>query len=383
MKNRFLFIGILGLFILILNFMTYGNGFAKVGPAYYNVDVYKQLIEENPDTEIAIEAYMCIGLKSSYHIYAEYEAAEEAYRFIVEHYPKSPYADDALWYLARLYEWNLEEFKEAISIYQEILNKYGKVCFEVNPAFHDKPGRDLSKEAIERKVDDLTTKVREIETVETKIREDASSKETIGLYFRIVDLYVDLGGLKRAVEILEDVTERFSSSNHVVSKAFFYLGNIYANDWIERISDPLGRYLFGVSSHYDVSRKTQLLRISLVKFKLVVDKYPKSEWAPKALFEMGRVYRQIGYKWVPDKKMTDHRIEIVGNYDEAIKVFKQLVSQYPESDLKGPALLQLGLSYKDSGKYPEAKRIFEEIARSYAGSEVASRALAEIDKIGK
>jgi TolA-binding protein len=126
-----------------------------------------------------------------------------------------------------------------------------------------------------------------------------------------------------------------------------------------------------------------LLHEALGYFKAVVDKYPQSEWAPVALFEMGLAYRGIGYKWVPYKGKSDRRMEVTGDFERAAEAFKSVVADYPQSGLRGPALLQLGICHVDLGRYQEAEEIFKEVARVYAGSELASKADSQLRRIGK
>ncbi|MGD8427836.1 MAG: tetratricopeptide repeat protein [Balneolaceae bacterium] len=91
-------------------------------------------------------------------------------------------------------------------------------------------------------------------------------------------------------------------------------------------------------------------------FLTLADKYPKSEWAPKALYARGRLY------------LSENK------YDSSTVAFEILKKRYPNDEMTRRIGTALGESYYQQGKYKEAIRAFQN-AMPYLDEELKSKAV--------
>ena len=95
----------------------------------------------------------------------------------------------------------------------------------------------------------------------------------------------------------------------------------------------------------------------------LIDRYPKSEYADNALYQLGITYQEI-------KQST-----------KANDAFRKLVSDYPNSDLVNDALLRLGLVAYNSGNMNGAINYYKQVFAHNPDKEEADAALAALREI--
>lgn len=91
-------------------------------------------------------------------------------------------------------------------------------------------------------------------------------------------------------------------------------------------------------------------------FLTLADKYPKSEWAPKALYARGRLY------------LSENK------YDSSTVAFEVLKKRYPNDKMTRRIGTALGESYYQQGKYKQAINAFQN-AMPYLEDELKSKAV--------
>ncbi|HKK44949.1 MAG TPA: tetratricopeptide repeat protein [Balneolaceae bacterium] len=91
-------------------------------------------------------------------------------------------------------------------------------------------------------------------------------------------------------------------------------------------------------------------------FMTLADKYPKSEWAPKALYARGRLYLSED------------------EYDSSTVAFEVLKKRYPNDEMTRRIGTALGESYYQQGKYKQAIKAFRN-AMPYLDKDLKSKAV--------
>ena len=61
--------------------------------------------------------------------YADFSAAQDAYRQIIERFPFGEWADDSQYYIARIYEIELGDLTQAKTEYEKLLSTYPTSAF--------------------------------------------------------------------------------------------------------------------------------------------------------------------------------------------------------------------------------------------------------------
>jgi len=108
-------------------------------------------------------------------------------------------------------------------------------------------------------------------------------------------------------------------------------------------------------------------------FENVHKKYPTSERAPQALYNVGRLHVEA---W---KKIGKQ-----GDVESAIRAFNQLVREYPKSSLADDALFEIGvLRKKPLGQLDRAETAFAYIVENYPYGDMADKAKAELASFGE
>lgn len=105
----------------------------------------------------------------------------------------------------------------------------------------------------------------------------------------------------------------------------------------------------------------------------VAKKHPSSDRAPQALFSAGRLHIEAWRKF---------RTE--GDVKEAIRIFNDLVRDYPQSTLADDALFLIGkLRHNPLKEDDRAKTAFAYIVENYPEGDMAAKAKAELKALGK
>ena len=95
----------------------------------------------------------------------------------------------------------------------------------------------------------------------------------------------------------------------------------------------------------------------------LVQKYPQSEYAPKALYEKAQAY------------------EAQGKNSQTQKAFEALMKAYPESAEARQGQLQLALLLNSMGKTTESRQQYESLVKNYPSSEEAKVAIDDLKRI--
>lgn len=92
------------------------------------------------------------------------------------------------------------------------------------------------------------------------------------------------------------------------------------------------------------------------EFQNIATRYPKSEYADNALFNVGECY------------LSEKR------YQDAIETYQQVMDKYPRGDKAPQALLKQGTAFQQIGDATAAKIIFERLVEKYPGTPAAQAA---------
>ncbi|MCK5807818.1 tetratricopeptide repeat protein, partial [bacterium] len=140
---------------------------------------------------------------------------------------------------------------------------------------------------------------------------------------------------------------------------------------------------------------------SIRYYKLVVEKFPNSKYAPDALFEMGEyffnnnnVFKAIpNYKTILDRHKTNKFFDFalykyawcmynVGEYGKSVKLFQKVVERAAKDgkkvDLKEDALKDMVAPYAEAGTVDDAERYFKNIVKNKKYYIMVLRKLAQI-----
>ncbi|MBU0701702.1 tetratricopeptide repeat protein [bacterium] len=149
------------------------------------------------------------------------------------------------------------------------------------------------------------------------------------------------------------------SSQPQLAKVYFEIGKIF--DTVKDYQNAVSFYQEGVSRFSNDNNATAyLLEIARIlanklkdenkaikSYESVVAAYPKSEQAPVALFELGRIF------------------EGLKRYEQVIEVYSKIVKEYPKSPMSPSALISTGNCYEKISDYEQAVAIYQRLYQEY------------------
>lgn len=107
-------------------------------------------------------------------------------------------------------------------------------------------------------------------------------------------------------------------------------------------------------------------------YQKLVDEFPESYEAPKAMFEMAKIYHSKGMK------SSDRNA-----LDKAVQYYRNVFDKYPSSNEAPKALFMIGfIQSNDLGNYDAAKATYTLFIQKYPAHEMRESAQKEIDNMG-
>lgn len=113
-------------------------------------------------------------------------------------------------------------------------------------------------------------------------------------------------------------------------------------------------YVMGLQKNYDGK---------ITRLEALVRDFPRSEYAPAALYEIGRSYI------------------MKENNDRAISTYNRLIQTYPNSAMARKGALEIGMVYNNQNKTDDAIKAYKSVIEKHYGSEEAYAALEALEAI--
>jgi TolA-binding protein len=121
-------------------------------------------------------------------------------------------------------------------------------------------------------------------------------------------------------------------------------------------------------------QKDQKVTEAINSYEQVFEKHPDSPLAPKALFEIGKLYQSRSVK----------DFNTVAALNKAIEYYGKIFNQYPNSEEAPKALFMKGfIQSNELQDFPAAKSSFTIFIQKYPKNEMIPSAKAELENMGK
>ncbi len=303
------------------------------GMCYHNLEYYRQGIEswENvlsryPNSDIAANAAYQIG--QTYFQALKYDQATAYFRLTVDEYPNSPIVSGALISLGNSY-YNGEDYRSAVRQFSKFMRLYEgdtlipQVKSLLSRAYYmlGQEDKDVMREFIERFKGDPNAALAQF-NFGIDSYDMGNYEEAIKEFKKVIIDFPETDYAEQAgINILKSYEEllNYGKLNEEAEQFLKYFPN--------SVRRPLALFYKGMGSFHlkDYKAASEV-------FKEIVDKYPESDYASAAQYNLSQAYNRIG---------------------ETEKATSELKSYASKGD-SFKAQISLGAAYQEKGDFKEA-----------------------------
>jgi len=319
--------------------------------------------------------------------------ALDYYRKIAGEYPNSEFAAEALFNMAEIYFYQMQ-YKEANQLYQKLLNDYFYTYY-ANIAISNIGNTYLASNEYDKAIEIFEENIKGLPLKDAVLRKQNVSDEAINSIFKIGKANFLKGDMNKARENLS-LFLKLSTNVLLKSEAYLLLGDTYYT-----IGDKQGA--IDSYSHVQASDTTNytksLVKLSNCYFELnnyteaintykILIKTPDSatpDIYSKYIISLIRSGNQKQANTEIDgfekkfKNETNYlasfnfeqgeRLRLTQNYNDAVKLFKKVQSNYKNSDYSDNAAYHEALTYITLNKQKESLEILTNFASNYPNSD--------------
>jgi TolA-binding protein len=282
------------------------SGF-KVGKIYFEtgmyekaIDGFKKFLSKYPLYELAPKAQYLIGISERKR--GNLRESNKELAKLEQLYPSSNLTFDARCIRGDNH-YDMQEYKNAEDKYRSALEVLGS-------PYPEKAIRPLSG-IIDSKLqgEGLASALSIAESYISRFRNEKLGQE---IKLKAGDVSYQAGDYRRAIKYYDGVSDPDISPQALYWKGCAYISNKKERDGIKT-------------------------------FLLVASRYPKSEYASRALFKVGSIYEELA------------------RLDEALPIFQKIVSNYPNALESQLSKLKIAVIYRKRGNLEEAERTLRTI----------------------
>lgn len=352
----------------------YYSGWSEFNAKQYDksIETLKQMLAAYPTDKYAPDAQFRIA--SAYFEKEEYQTAADIAQQVLDAYSNNPIIAQAEYLKASSLD-KLGRADDAIASYRNVRGLYNRMFDLLRGSFRE--GKNLDFESYRELFETSSLRVAEIFRKDGRFEE--AYKELIAVQeiaeerfykakvqMRIGDNYMEWKRYDDAWAAYDQVINLYADTPYPPN-AQYNKGEAryYAGKYAEARDD----YLAVIQNYPDVD--TELRALALYNagfasekledyakveelFNEVVEKYPRSEFAPVCLLRLG----QLKYK--------------NGQTEEAFAIYEKLADAYGSTKTGADALYGLGILYRSQGKLSEALAAFSKVTPEAGDTYVAA-----------
>lgn len=309
------------------------------------VKSYEDMVNRFPQSDYAPQALYQIGLLYEKEM-KEYREAIKYFEKCAIDYPTTSYAASSYYRIGQIYENNLNDFDGALMTYQRITKDFFKFQIAVD-------ARLRIQQIYETKTKEPH---KALEAYAELINNYPENKKMPEILMNLAKFHRERGDNENAIKTYEQMIEKFPKEKGAID-AFNEIAAIHeANRDYRTLADT---------------------------YKKMHEKYPNHEKDDQVLFKIAQIHevnlREYKKKRIEEK--TYFKLE-PKNLEESIKFYTQLVDTYPQSALAPTALMRIASILNDDlHRGVEAKLMYQAVVDKYPQSKEFARASEIYEKV--
>ncbi len=346
---------------------------------------YRKVVERYPDNPKAVEAQLKIADIYRYVLHLPEEAISAYQQVLDRHYVTDKMSAEAMFQIGMIYYNDLRQYSKASEVFTRFLREY--------PIYWKFPAGVYWQAMCYEKLKDYDSAIESFELFiqiypkgESRLLADIGrlgEKDLEGVISRKIEELKRLapktkweraeilnasGNYRSALNLYREIMAKYPDSEYakeayIKAKNMEILTEIQICQEIAKSKSqdaPQAQYKMGEIYENILQDYPKALK----EYEIVVTEYPNTYWAAEALYRMGIIYSGN----IPSRSKTDRTIRktIKPDYAKAIEKFTQLVNQYPDVYRSAEAHYQMGEIYRLYLKdYTKALNEYEKVINDY------------------
>ena len=286
------------------------------------INEFSTLQERFPKSEYADKAMYLIGW--IYFQQGNYNSAISSYRDVLDKYPGSSIGSLIFYSLGDCY-YNLGNYDSAVVNYQQVMVQY--------------PSSSHVYDAVNGIQDSYVAEghpEKAIKFIDQFINQNPGMNFADQIFYKKGDIYYSMRDYKDASDSYKEFIANYPNSK-LVSQAYYWIGKCAEN--LNQFND------------------------AIFYFSRVFNSYPESESAPASAIELGNIYNQQQ------------------NYDSALSVYDQALSKLPNK-LRFPEITFMkGMTLISKNDPNDAAVVFSQVMQNYSGTIFSEKSKLELGLI--
>ncbi len=292
----------------------------KLGNSAEAIENFKLVANSSGDKLMRLSAFC--QMADAYQDTGNLSQALDIYDKILKDYPDSPYSD-YVQYQEGMALLKMDKIDAATLMFQSLKANFPKSKFIPDAQYY--LGTAYFKKGDFNSCIEQFGSLIKTMPLESELRSEAM--------FNLGLAYVHLEKYREAVEVFERVAKEYPLNNDLIQRSEFEIANIMFNQ--SKVKD------------------------ALKKFKIIIYKYPSTQTSLQAL------------SWLGDYYLKDKQ------FDTATKYFRQIIEDFPDSNLVNEAGYNLGKALLEMGRFNDAMKEFDRVSPQSERKLLAQTKLAQ------
>ncbi len=330
-----------------------GNALYKSGEYNSSIGIYSKIIENFPQIAWARNAQFQIGVayqKLSGSDIGVLPNMSDAFQTYYENYPDDEKAVHAYYYDAWA-RYRLGRWREASETFTALADNYPASRYAAEAVFRS--GEALFNLTNRGSGAEKDAALQECMQIYDRVAADFSYSEYAddALYNKAWAL-ITMEQKEAAVPLFERIVAEYPSGRYGPQSQF-----------------TLGDYYYGLKDYANAT----------ASYERFLELFPAENLEGRDRQLVGKAETLLGHLAEIDAYNLYAQGEVLfdkKDYDEAVKIFKQVQVKYPESDQAVNALVNIGAAYMAQEEYRQAGAVFQEVVDKYSDS---SKYLQQVD----
>jgi len=314
-------VGERGYFIKERCYFLIGDSYAKMEQYQQAIKAFKTGLTKFPNAAHSPEFLFGIAIVN--FSLKNYTETISALNKFLKQYPKNPNRENAYYYLG--YSYIKESlYAEAVKAFSSLIKNFPKSSMAAEALFQ-----------IGENYFNLREYEKALKAYEGVWRKYPHSVFVDAAMYNVGWCYVELNRMEEAIKVFRQLVRNYPRSQYAPSAQF-----------------TLGDYYFNIKQYEKAAQE----------YEKVVNNYPDSPLAQKAqelLKELENIRAYLVY--IKGMKKFDNQ-----EYEEAIKIFQEVIERFPNSDSKAGALCNMGMAYEYLHEWKKAAEVYKIVLKEYA-----------------